>query len=378
MSDPERIFLSPPHMSGRERDLVGEVFDSNFIAPAGPMITRFENEFCALTGHKSAAALSSGTGAMDIALRMLGVTTGDEVWVANLTFIGGVSPILYRGAVPRFLDVAANTWTLDPDLLKDELGKADKEGRLPKVVIPVDLYGQSCDLDRIVTTCDAYDIPVVVDAAESVGARYKDRHAGKGARMAVYSFNGNKIITTAGGGMLASDDEELIARARYLSQQARQPVPHYEHTETGYNYRMPSLCAAVGVGQLEVLAERVARRREIFDTYAQAFADLEGVDMMPEADYGTANRWLSVLTLDPETVAKSPMEVIAAAEKNNIECRPVWKPMHEQPVFNTAAHGATSVSDHLFATGLCLPSGSSMRAVDQERVIRQIISTLTA
>tara|TARA_A100000171_G_C2122068_1_gene141343 strand:- start:448 stop:1545 length:1098 start_codon:yes stop_codon:yes gene_type:complete len=365
-------------MSGRERDLVGEVFDSNFIAPAGPMITRFENEFCALTGHKSAAALSSGTGAMDIALRMLGVTTGDEVWVANLTFIGGVSPILYRGAVPRFLDVAANTWTLDPDLLKNELGKADKEGRLPKVVIPVDLYGQSCDLDRIVTTCDAYDIPVVVDAAESVGARYKDRHAGKGARMAVYSFNGNKIITTAGGGMLASDDEELIARARYLSQQARQPVPHYEHTETGYNYRMPSLCAAVGVGQLEVLAERVARRREIFDTYAQAFADLEGVDMMPEADYGTANRWLSVLTLDPETVAKSPMEVIAAAEKNNIECRPVWKPMHEQPVFNTAAHGATSVSDRLFATGLCLPSGSSMRAVDQERVIRQIISTLTA
>ena len=178
--------------------------------------------------------------------------------------------------------------------------------------------------------------------------------------------------------MLASDDEELIARARYLSQQARQPVPHYEHTETGYNYRMPSLCAAVGVGQLEVLAERVARRREIFDTYAQAFADLEGVDMMPEADYGTANRWLSVLTLDPETVAKSPMEVIAAAEKNNIECRPVWKPMHEQPVFNTAAHGATSVSDRLFATGLCLPSGSSMRAVDQERVIRQIISTLTA
>ncbi|MEQ9520604.1 MAG: aminotransferase class I/II-fold pyridoxal phosphate-dependent enzyme [Parvibaculum sp.] len=378
MTKPERIFLSPPHMSGRERELVGEVFDSNFIAPAGPMITRFEQDFCALTGQKAAAALSSGTGAMDIALRLLGVGVGDEVWVADLTFIGGVSPILYHGARPRFLDVSKETWTLDPEILKAELGSADKEGRLPKVVIPVDLYGQSCDLDAIVAACNAYNIPVVVDAAESIGALYKGRHVGKGATMAVYSFNGNKIITTSGGGMLASDDEEMITRARYLSQQARQPVPHYEHTETGYNYRMPSLCAAVGVGQLEVLPARVARRREIFDTYAKAFASVDGLSLMPEAGYGRANRWLTVVTLDPEIIQRKPMEVIAEAEKRNIECRPVWKPMHEQPVFKGAAHGSTQVSDQLFSTGLCLPSGSSMTREQQSRVVGELFKLLMA
>lgn len=378
MSKPERIFLSPPHMSGRERELVGDVFDTNFIAPAGPMIARFEADFCALSGHKAAAALSSGTGAMDIALRLLGVQAGDEVWVADLTFIGGVAPILYHGARPRFLDVSRGTWTLDPEILKAELATADKEGRLPKVVIPVDLYGQSCDLDAIVAACDVYDIPVVVDAAESVGARYKGRHAGKGAKFSVYSFNGNKIITTSGGGMLASDDEELIAKARYLSQQARQPVPHYEHTETGYNYRMPSLCAAVGVGQLSVLAERVARRREIFDTYAKTLGSIDGVHMMPEADYGAANRWLTVMTLDPEIIRVTPLQVIEAAEAQNIECRPVWKPMHAQPVFAGASHGSTRVSDELFATGLCLPSGSSMTEADQARVIDQVAKSLSA
>ena len=247
MTSADRIFLSVPHMSGRERELVGEVFDSNFIAPAGPMIDRFEDALCATTGHKAAAALSSGTGAMDIALRLLGVAPGDDVWAADLTFIGGVSPIKFHGANPVFLDVSADTWTLDPDLLETELKKADRENKLPKLVVPVDLYGQSCDLDVIVSICDRYEIPVVVDSAEAMGAEYRGRHAGKGAKLAVYSFNGNKIITTSGGGALASDDEDLIDRARYLSQQARQPVPYYEHTETGYNYRMPSLCAAVGV-----------------------------------------------------------------------------------------------------------------------------------
>ncbi len=369
MSKQKRIFLSPPHMSGRERELVGEVFDSNFIAPAGPMIDRFEKAFCDLTGHRAAAALSSGTGALDIALRLLGVGQGDEVWVADLTFIGGASPIAYRGATPVFIDVSPDTWTLDTGLLAAALDKADKEGRLPKAVIPVDLYGQPCDLDEIVRLCDLYEVPVVVDAAEAMGTRYKDRHAGKGAKMAIYSFNGNKIITTSGGGMLASDDEELIARARYLSQQARQPVIHYEHTETGYNYRMPSLCAAVGVGQLDVLSQRVVRKRKIFNIYANAFGAVQGVTMMPEAEYGTSNRWLTVLTLDPSLISTQPGEICRLAELENIECRPVWMPMSRQPVFREARAIRSGTADGLFTSGLCLPSGTAMADDDIARVV---------
>lgn len=369
MSEEKRIFLSPPHMSGRERELVGEVFDSNFIAPAGPMIDRFENAFCELTGHAAAAALSSGTGALDVAMRLLEVGPGDEVWIADLTFMGGVSPVIYRGATPVFIDVSPDTWTLDTGLLAKMLVEADEKGRLPKVVIPVDLYGQSCDLDEIVRLCDIYEIPVVVDAAESVGARYKDRHAGKGAKFAIYSFNGNKIITTSGGGMLASDDEEMIARARYLSQQAREPVAHYEHKELGYNYRMPSLCAAVGVGQLEALPERVRRRREIFAIYADAFSAVTGVTMMPEAEYGIANRWLTVLTIDPTQIEKTPQEICGAAGHANIECRPVWMPMHSQPIFKNQSFTSSGVSDRLFKTGICLPSGTAMTDGDIQRVI---------
>lgn len=376
MTDTDRIFLSVPHMSGRERELVGEVFDSNFIAPAGPMIDRFENALCSTTGHEAAAALSSGTGAMDIALRLLNVAPGDDVWVADLTFIGGVSPIKFHGANPVFLDVSEGTWAMDPELLETELKKADQAGRLPKVVIPVDLYGQSCDLDQIVGICDRYEIPVVVDSAEAMGARYKDRHAGKGAKFAVYSFNGNKIITTSGGGALAGDDVDLIERAKYLSQQARQPVPHYEHTETGYNYRMPSLCAAVGVGQLEVLEDRVARRREIFAIYADLFNSVPSISMMPEASYGVANRWLSVITLNPEQTRITPEQVCRFADAQNVECRRVWKPMSQQQVFGNERFTSTGISNRLFSTGVCLPSGSSMSDEQIERVVSTIKAAL--
>lgn len=372
MTEQSKVFLSPPHMSGRERELVLEVFDSNFLAPAGPMIDRFEQEFCAFTGHKAAVALSSGTGAMDIALRLLEVGVDDEVWVSDLTFIGGVSPILYRGAKPVFLDVCKDTWTLDVALLTAELEKADQAGRLPKAVVPVDLYGQSCDLEPIVSICAKYDVPVVVDSAEAMGAIYKGRHAGVGAALAVYSFNGNKIMTTAGGGMLAGADEELLDRARYLAQQARQPVIHYEHTETGYNYRMPSLCAAVGVGQLEVLMDRVARRREIFDVYADELGSYDGVDMMPEASYGKANRWLSVLTVSSSDVSVAPAGICEIAARQNVECRPVWKPMSQQPVFRDAHSVSTGTGDKLYRSGLCLPSGSSMSDADLERTISVI------
>jgi dTDP-4-amino-4,6-dideoxygalactose transaminase len=373
MTEHSKIFLSPPHMSDRERELVMEVFDSNFVAPAGPMIDRFEQEFCEFTGHAAAVALSSGTGAMDIALRLLDVGEDDEVWVSDLTFIGGVSPILYRGAKPVFFDVSKETWTLDVALLTVELEKANQNGRLPKAVIPVDLYGQSCDLDPIVAVCAKYDVPVVVDSAEAMGAMYKDRHAGLGAALAVYSFNGNKIMTTAGGGMLAGADEELLDRARYLAQQARQPVIHYEHTETGYNYRMPSLCAAVGVGQLEVLVDRVVRRRKIFDVYANTLGGYEGIKMMPEASYGQANRWLSVLTMSESDMSVSPEDVCKVAAQQGVECRPVWKPMSQQPVFKDARSVSSGVvSDSLYRTGLCLPSGSAMSDADLERAISVI------
>jgi dTDP-4-amino-4,6-dideoxygalactose transaminase len=340
------------------------------------MIGRFEKAFCDFTGHRAAAALSSGTGAMDIALRLLDVGPGDEVWVQDLTFVGGASPIIYRGATPVFIDVSPDTWTMDVALLADALDKADKKGQLPKVVIPVDLYGQSCDLDEIIKLCDQYGIPVVVDSAEAMGAHYKGRHAGTGATMAIYSFNGNKIITTSGGGMLASDDEELIARARYLSQQARQPVIHYEHTEIGYNYRMPSLCAAVGVGQLEVLPSRVARRREIFNTYAEAFRSVPGITMMPEADYGVSNRWLTALTLDEALISVKTDEICKMGEQASIECRPVWMPMSRQPVFSDARAIRSGTADALFRTGLCLPSGTAMVQGDIERVVEMLLGML--
>lgn len=366
-----RIFLSPPHMSGQERLLVGEVFDQNYIAPAGPMIRRFEEALNDLTGFADTAALTSGTAAMHLALRLIDVQPGDEVWTSTLTFIGGVAPILYEKATPVFFDADERSWTLDTNLLAERLEHAAKKGRLPKAVVPVDLYGQSCDLDEILALCAPYEVPVIVDSAEAVGSRYKDRHAGKGALMACTSFNGNKIITTSGGGALSSDDPALIARARMLSQQAREPVPYYEHETYGYNYRLSSLCAAIGVGQLEVLPERVACRRAIFDGYVAGLGDLPGISFMPEADYGTANRWLTVINVD-QASGLNPETIRLALEEHNIESRPVWKPMHQQPVFRDADHVGGGISEHLFQTGLCLPSGSSMSDADVSRVVEHL------
>lgn len=365
----ERIFLSPPHMSGRERELVDEVFASNYVAPAGPMISRFEAAIGAVTGHAHVAALASGTAAIHLALRLIGVEAGDEVWTSSLTFIGGVAPILYERAQPVFFDVSPDTWTMDVGLLTAAMDQAAKTGRLPRAVIPVDLYGQSCDLDAILALCARYDVPVIVDSAEAIGVRYKDRHAGKGALFAAYSFNGNKIVTSSGGGALASDDGALIERARMLSQQAREPAAHYEHEIYGYNYRLSALCAAVGVGQLEVLGERVARRRAIFEAYRAALGDLPGIGFMPEAAYGQANRWLSIVTLDEAQGAPSPERLRLALEAENIEARPVWKPMHMQPVFRDARRIGGAVSEKLFAGGLCLPSGTAMNEDDLARIV---------
>ncbi len=339
----ERIFLSPPHMSGRELEYIGEAFATNYIAPLGPMVDAFERDFAEYTGIPYAVALASGTAAMHLALRNLGVGPGDEVVASTLTFIGSVTPIIFEGATPVFVDSDGRSWNMDPVLLREELELCRQHGRMPKAVVPTDLYGQCADLDSIREASEPYGIPVIVDAAESLGATCGGRHAGVGAAAAIFSFNGNKIITTSGGGMLASHDRALIDEARFLSQQARDPAPHYEHSRIGYNYRMSNVLAAIGRGQMEVLDERVRRKREIFDYYVSALQDLPGIDFMPEAPYGRSTRWLTVVLIDPDRFGADHEQVRVALEKENIESRPLWKPMHLQPVFEVRQSGKLEV-----------------------------------
>jgi dTDP-4-amino-4,6-dideoxygalactose transaminase len=379
-----RIFLSPPHIGELEQEFVRQAFESNYIAPAGPEIEAFERAFCEYTGIGHCVALSSGTAAMHLALKELGVGPGDEVIGSTLTFVGSISPVIFLGASVVLVDCDRTSWNMDPDLLARELEQAGERGKLPKAVVPTDLYGQCADYDRIFAVCDRFHVPVVVDAAEAMGARYGRQggvHAGKGAKAAVFSFNGNKIMTTSGGGMLASDDKALIDRARFLSQQARDPFPHYEHTEIGFNYRMSNVLAGIGRGQLAVLDDRVQRRREIFAYYRGALEDVPGIEFMPEADFGRSNRWLTVILITPEQFGADTEAVRLALKAENIESRPVWKPMHMQPVFQTTHPCRTvggSVSEDLFARGLCLPSGTAMTSEDLDRIIRTILGVRPA
>jgi dTDP-4-amino-4,6-dideoxygalactose transaminase len=390
----KRIFLSPPHVGKIELELVKEAFESNYIAPQGPQVDAFEKSFSEYTGIEHCVALSSGTAAIHLVLRHLGIGPGDEVIASTLTFIGSVTPILFLGAKPVFIDSDRKSWNMDPVLLYKSLRKLSKRGRLPKAVLPTDLYGQCADYDRIFDICEPYNIPVIIDAAEAMGAIYirkgtngqfknKDskqkieHHAGYGAKAAAFSFNGNKIITTSGGGMLASDDKELIEHARLLSQQARDPFPHYEHSEIGYNYRMSNILAAIGCGQLKVLDERVKRRREIFKYYKDALIEIPGIEFMPEASYNRSNRWLTVVLISPDEFGANRERVRQMLEENNIESRPIWKPMHLQPVFryekNKGRYRSSvvggEVAEDLFDRGLCLPSGTAMTHSDQDRII---------
>lgn len=363
-----RILLSAPNRSGDESAFIDEVLASGFITPAGPMLQRFERDFVEITGIPHACAVSTGTAALHLGLLCAGFNHGDEVWASTLTFAGSVSAAYHGGARLTFFDCDTGSWCLDPDLLSDELDRASRAGRLPKLVVPTDLYGQSCDLDRIVAACDRYEVGVVADSAEAIGCRYKDRHAGDGAKLACFSFNGNKIITTGNGGMVASHDARLVERARYLSTQARQPTIHYEHTEIGFNYRLSAVLAAIGVAQLRSLGERVARRREIFERYSERLSGLPGVSAMPEAPYGRHTRWLSAFLFDPEQFGADRETIRLALERENIESRPVWKPMHLQPVFAGARHVGGTVAELLFAQGLCLPSGADMSDSDIDRI----------
>ena len=356
-----RLFLSPPHMSGREQTYIAEAFESNYIAPLGPMVERFEQSIRDLTSAPHALALSSATAALHLALRVLGVGAGDIVLTSSFTFIGGVAPILYQNATPVFIDSDSVSWNLDPSLLEKAIIESPVK---PKALILAHLYGQCAHLEKIIAICDHYDIPIIEDAAESLGATYNGRQSGTFGIFGIYSFNGNKILTTSGGGMLVSKNKELIDKARFYSTQARDDAPHYEHTDYGYNYRMSNILASIGVAQMEVLQERIAARRQIFEWYREILEDIEEITFMPELSHTKGNRWLTTLTF----AHSDPTPIRLALEEENIESRPLWKPMHLQPLFKDSLCFQSGTSQSLFEKGLCLPSGTQMNRNDVDRV----------
>ncbi len=364
----ERIYLSPPHRSGDEEARIGEAIESNWIAPLGPQVDAFEEELAHAVGTDRALATVTGTAALHLALDALGVGPDDVVLAPTLTFIGGVSPIRYLGAEPWFIDAAPATWNVEPALIEDAMEAALGEGRQVGAVITVDLFGQCADYARIEEICDRFGVPLVEDAAEALGATGEGGAAGSFGRVGILSFNGNKIITTSGGGALVSDDGELVDRAYHLATQARDDAAHYEHSVIGYNYRMSNLLAAVGRAQLATLQERVRSRQRIFDAYEQRLGDVPGIDFMPTAPYGTPNRWLTAITIDPLRFGTHRDSVLRLLQSRDIEARPVWKPMHQQPVFSGCRTFGGSAADRIFAQGICLPSGTALRLDQVDRI----------
>ncbi len=360
----DQILLSPPHIGSEEAALVAEALRSNWIAPVGPFVDRFEAEFREVVGARHAVAVTSGTAALQLALHVLGIGPGDEVAVSTLTFIGSVSPIVHRGAVPVFVD-SDSSWNMDPTLLERALNERPRI----KAVVVVHLYGQPADLDAIRAVCDARGVPLIEDAAEAAGTTYKRRHVGNDGTIGYFSFNGNKIITTSNGGMIVTGSADIANHARKLATQAREPVPHYEHLELGYNFRLSNVLAALGVAQLGRLEQRVERRREIFRFYQEHLGDLPGVTFMPESGLGRSTRWLTTLTIDPKAAGPDREQVRLALVNAKIEARPVWKPMHRQPALQRHPALLSGVSDRVFADGLCLPSGSSLTRNDLERIV---------
>ncbi len=369
-----RIYLASPHMSeeGYEQAYVKEAFDTNWVAPLGPNVNQFEHELADYVGVKSASALSSGTAAIHLGLKALGVGEGDIVFCSTLTFSASCNPILYLGATPVFIDSDAATWNMCPKALKKAFEDATKRHQLPKAVVVVNLYGQSADMDPILELCQKYNVPILEDAAESLGSTYKGRMSGTIGDIGIYSFNGNKIITTSGGGMMVSNNEDYTKKATFWATQSREAERHYEHQELGYNYRMSNVVAGIGRGQLKVLNERIVKKKEIYETYQSAFKEIADIEMMNICDFGESNYWLSVMTLK-ETSQVKPLDIMLALEKENIESRPVWKPMHMQPVFKQypffTATDDQPVSEDYFKRGICLPSDTKMAAEQQQRVI---------
>jgi pyridoxal phosphate-dependent aminotransferase EpsN len=367
-------------MSGNEQKYINEAFETNWIAPLGSNVNAFEEEMTAYAGTADSAVLSSGTAAIHLALELVGVGQGDVVFCSSLTFVASANPILYLGAEPVFIDSEDETWNMSPEALERAMIVAKAYKNLPKAVVVVNLYGQSAKMDELMAICDTYGVPMIEDAAESLGSSYKGKKSGTFGKFGIYSFNGNKIITTSGGGMLISDDVDELKQARFLATQARDQAKHYQHSQVGYNYRMSNILAGVGRAQLEVLDDRVEARRAVFDRYVEALGDIDGVNFMPELEETYSNRWLTALTLDPKKVKITPYELIDILEAENIEARPVWKPLHMQPLFEGCKfypHAEDDVvSERLFAEGLCLPSGSNMTVEQQEKVIDIIKRTL--
>jgi len=370
------VLLSPPHMGTSELTLVQQAFEENWVAPAGPHLLQFEEDLKAVSGRKHALALSSGSAGLHLALRVLGVERGDRVYVSDLTFVASLQPILYQGATPVLIDSEPLGWNMSPIALARKLETDAKRGTLPSAIIVVHLYGQSADMKAIVAVADSYGVPIVEDAAESLGATYEERPSGAHGLLAVFSFNGNKIITTSGGGALVSDRDDLIELARNLSQQGRDDAEHYQHSQIAYNYRMSNILAGIGIGQLGHLADRVAKRRAVFAKYQKELQDVRGITFQADVSGGHGTRWLTVVNLDPNQIALHPYQLMRRLRAHGLETRPAWKPMHMQPLchgIEFVPHDAeTPVSPGLFLRSLCLPSGSSLSVFDQERVINAI------
>jgi len=367
-----RIFLSPPDVSDIERKLLLAAFDSNWVAPVGPDLDAFEAQVADLVGVRHAVALSSGTAALHLALVAAGVRRGDTVLVPSFTFVATANAVMYLGARPVFLDSTADSWNVDPGLVADELRSRATRGQLPRAVVTVDMYGQCADYDPLLAACDRYGVALIEDAAEALGASYRGRPAGSFGLAGVLSFNGNKIVTTGGGGMLVTDDGRVATHTRQLATQAREPVPHYEHRTVGYNYRLSNLLAAVGRGQVQRLDDLIAARRETARYYRAALADLPGLTFMPIADYGVPNWWLTCLLVDADRFGAGRDAILEHLGRHNIEARPAWKPMHLQPVFQDCVMRGGTVSADLFRRGLCLPSGSALTDKDRERVVHAV------
>ena len=363
----EKIYLASPHMSdeGYEMEYIQEAFDTNWIAPLGKNVNEFENELAAKVGSKSAAALSSGTAAIHMALKAAGVGEGDIVFCQSLTFSASANPIIYQNAIPVFIDSDYETWNMDPKALEEAFEKYPEV----KAVIVVHLYGLSADMDKIVELCKKHNVVLIEDAAESLGTTYKEKHTGTFGEYGIFSFNGNKIITTSGGGMLVSDNEERIAKVRFWATQARDKARHYQHSEIGFNYRMSNIVAGIGRGQLKVLDKRVEKKKYIFEYYKRELGNLEGIEFMPINEWNEPNYWLSCITLNGKV---RPLDIMEALEKDNIESRPIWKPMHLQPFFEKYDHIGEDVSEKLFENGVCLPSDTKMTDGDLERIVKII------
>lgn len=372
-----KIWLSSPHMGGDEIKFVQEAFDTNWVSPVGPHIAAFEEVLASYIGLEHAAALSSGTAAIHLALIILGVERGDEVLCSSFTFSGTCNPIVYQGATPVFIDSEARTWNMDPDLLEEAIAdRIQKTGKKPKAVIVVHLYGMPAQMDRIMNICRAHEIPVIEDAAEALGSSLHGQKLGTFGDLSILSFNGNKIITTSGGGALLSNNQAWIQKARFLATQARDPAPHYEHTHIGYNYRLSNIGAGIGRGQMNVLPERIIQRRAVFEYYQSRLGAIQGITFLNEPPGYFSNRWLTTLLVDPSQTGITREDIRIMLDGENVESRPLWKPMHRQPVFAQYSSYTSGVSDSLFESGLCLPSGSNLSLDDLQRVTQLVLKQI--